>query len=61
MRNYGDKEINDIKRNITEVFQNISKEVEKRKIDNPEYLGHIVNNLNNGYNNKKNSIFQVFK
>ena len=53
VRNYGDKEINDIKRNITEVFQNISKEVEKRKIDNPEYLGHIVNNLNNGYNNKK--------
>ena len=53
VHNYGDKEINDIKRNITEVFQNISKEVEKRQNDNPEYLGHIVNNLNAGYNNKK--------
>ena len=55
VHNYGDKEINDIKRNIIEVFQNISKEVEKRKNDNPEYLGHIVNNLNSGYyyNKKK--------
>ena len=53
VRNYGNKEINDIKRNITEVFQNISIEVEKRQTDNREYLLHIVNNLNNGYSNKK--------
>ena len=51
--NYGEKEINEIKKNIIGVFQHISEEIAKYENDNPEYLGHIVNNLNFGYNNKK--------
>ena len=51
--NYGEKEINEIKKNIIGVFQHISEEISKYENDNPEYLGHIVNNLNFGYNNKK--------
>ena len=53
IRNYGEKEINEIKKNITGVFQHISEEIQKYENLNPEYLGHIINNLNFGYNNKK--------
>ena len=53
IRNYGEKEIIEIKRNITGVFQYISEEVKKYENCNPEYLGHIYNNLNSGYNHSK--------
>ena len=50
IRNYGEKEISEIKRKITGVFQYISEELKKYENYNPEYLGHIYNNLNIGYN-----------
>ena len=53
IRNYEEKEISEIKRNITRVFQYISEEVKKYENCNPEYLGHIYNNLNSGYNYSK--------
>ena len=50
---YGVSEVNFIKENIIEVFQNICQTVNKCKEQNPEYLGHIVNNLNSRYNHSK--------
>ena len=50
---YGVSEVNYIKENIIEVFQNICQTVNKCKEQNPEYLGHIVNNLNSRYNHSK--------
>ena len=50
---YGVSEVNFIKENIIEVFQNICQTVNKCKEQNPEYLGHIVNNLNSRYNHIK--------
>ena len=49
---YDISEVSFIKENIIEVFQNICQAVDKRKEENPEYLGHIVKNLNSRYNNK---------
>ena len=49
---YNISEVNYIKGNIIEVFQNICENVDKCKEQNPEYLGHIVKNLNSRYNNK---------
>ena len=49
---YNISEVNYIKRNIIDVFQNICENVDKCKEQNPEYLGHIVKNLNSRYNNK---------
>ena len=50
---YGVSEVNFIKENIIEVLQNICQTVNKCKEQNPEYLGHIVNNLNSRYNHSK--------
>ncbi len=52
-----EKDIYDIKANIRNVFQTISEEMEKYKNVNPEYFGHIINNLNIGYGNKNNFNF----
>ena len=49
---YDHKDVNAIKNNIIEVFQTISKNIDNLKAQNPEYLGHIVKNLNSRYNNK---------
>ena len=49
---YNISEVNYIKRNIIDVFQNICENIDKCKEQNPEYLGHIVKNLNSRYNNK---------
>ena len=46
INNYGDKEVSSIKSNIEGVFQHISEEIKKYENDNPEYLGHIIDNLN---------------
>jgi hypothetical protein len=48
---YENKDIITIKNNIIKVFQTISENVEIYKEKNPEYLGHIVKNLNSKYNN----------
>ena len=48
---YENKDVIAIKTNIIRVFQTISENVEKYKDKNPEYLGHIVKNLNSKYNN----------
>ena len=50
---YGVSEVNYIKENIIEVFQNICQTENKCKEQNTEYLGHIVNNLNSRYNHSK--------
>ena len=55
--NYSEKEVYEIKRNIIEVFKNISLEIKKYENYNPEYMGHIINNLNSAYNNKKKFYF----
>ena len=49
---YDNKDVNAIKNNIIDVFQTISKKIDGLKEQNPEYLGHIVKNLNSRYNNK---------
>ena len=51
---YEINEVNVIKDNIIKVFQDISENIEKFKNQNPEYLGHIIKNLNSKYNNKSN-------
>ena len=50
---YADKDAKEIKSNIIGVFQEISEKITKYQDQNPEYLGHISNNLNFAYNNKK--------
>ena len=54
---YDHKDVNIIKSNIIKVFQNISENIENFKTQNPEYLGHIVKNLNSRYSNKGKFIF----
>jgi len=49
---YDNKDVMAIKNNIIEVFQNISQNIDALKEHNPEYLGHIVKNLNSRYSNK---------
>ena len=49
---YDNKDVMAIKNNIIEVFQNISQNIDALKEQNPEYLGHIVKNLNSRYSNK---------
>ena len=49
---YDNKDVMAIKNNIIEVFQNISQNIDALKEKNPEYLGHIVKNLNSRYSNK---------
>ena len=49
---YDIKDVNAIKNNIIEVFQTISQNIDSLKEKNPEYLGHIVKNLNSRYSNK---------
>ena len=49
---YDNKVVMAIKNNIIEVFQNISQNIDALKEQNPEYLGHIVKNLNSRYSNK---------
>ena len=56
-RSYGEKEVKEIKMNITEVFRYISDKIDKYKEQNPEYLGHIINNLDFAYKNKKKFYF----
>ena len=50
---YAERDIKEIKTSIVRVFQEISEKVTKYQEQNPEYLGHISNNLNFAYNNKK--------
>ena len=48
---YDNRDANNIKSNIIEVFQTISQNIEKFQEQNPEYLGHIMKNLNSRYSN----------
>ena len=50
---YSERDVKEIKSSIVGVFQDISEKVTKYQDQNPEYLGHISNNLNFAYNNKK--------
>ena len=51
--NISEKDAFEIKKNIIEVFLKIQEEIKKWISSNPEYLGHILKNLEKGYSNKK--------
>ena len=54
---YGMNEVNAIKENIINIFQDISGNIEKFKDQSPEYLGHIINNLKSKYNSKSTKFY----
>ena len=51
--NISERDAQEIKKSILEVFQKIQEEIKRYEYSNPEYLGHIFHNLEKGYSNKK--------